>query len=134
MPLGAFAAVAAQVAVSVSVIHGHGCCHDLKLTNLLSMGDNIVRLGDLGTAGASISHNLGIGTRGHMAPEQCGGAPGSLRMAARVAWAELSEQLGVKHDYRPADVWALGVTWLSALLPDEQVVEVIIAACLACGG
>ncbi|KIY99550.1 hypothetical protein MNEG_8414 [Monoraphidium neglectum] len=133
LPIPAAKALAAELITAVGTVHAAGIVHrDIKPDNLLVAADGHLRLCNFGCAAPASEPALGEGgTPLFMAPEHFVDFDsfwGKLSFDIRVLIKELTTRLGFKHDSRPADMWAMGVTLSAMLLPLPEVTAALAAA------
>jgi hypothetical protein len=133
LPTATAKALAAELVTAVGTVHEAGIVHlDLKAENFLVAADGHLRLGDFGCAARACQPALGAsGTPFFMAPEQHTDLDGFWRRLGANIRKELQDfafLLGFKFNSRPADVWALGATLLTALLPFPEAEAALAAA------
>ena len=129
----AFKAVAAEMAVAVALLHGAGLRHnDIKPANYLVGRDGHLRLGDLdGLDDASEPASSDDMITPLYAPAEQQQQHLSLRQKAKAFAGLFTKCFGRgAHEQEPpadsrfADIWALGMSWMHMLLPEEQLFEV----------
>jgi serine/threonine protein kinase len=133
MPTATAKALAAELITAVGTVHDAGVAHfDIKPGNVLVAADNHLTLCDFGCAlPASMPAMCAGGTPLFMAPEQhvdIDSFLGRLSILLRSSLHHLATWCGLKHDSRPADVWALGATLVTMLLPPAEADAALAAA------